>query len=248
MRTVPLALGDGGIDWTILESVVGDRTRLVILNTPSNPLGKVWTRDELDRFAGIVAGTRAVVVTDEIYEDLLYDGRIHVPPATHPDLFARTVTISGVSKAFSVTGWRLGWLCAPPDLAQSIGPVFDVMCVCAPRPLQQGAAVALRDLPESYYTNMRDGYERRRSILQSALETAGFQVQVPEGSYYMMADYTERYGELEPLEACFRLLDEVRVAAIPSTIFYAGESPPQLRFQFAVEDDILEEVARRMRG
>lgn len=247
VRTVPLDPASGDVDWEALGAALGPKTRVLVLNTPSNPLGRVWSAGEIDRLAGLLRDTDAVVVTDEIYEDLVYEGGRHVPPATHPKLHPRTVTISGVSKAFSVTGWRIGWLAAPKELSGAIGPVFDVMCVCAPRPLQKGAAVALRDLPASYYTELCRGYEHRRGVLAGALREAGFGLRVPDGAYYMLADYSARYGSLDPLDACFRLLDEYRVAAIPGTIFYAGAPPPVLRFQFAVQDGILEEAARRFR-
>jgi len=201
---------DGAVDWTALARAVNPRTRIVIVNTPSNPLGKVWAADELDRLARLLAGSEAVVVTDEIYEDLVYDGRRHLPPAGHPELHPRTVTVSGLSKSFAITGWRLGWLAAPRALADAIGPVFDVLCACAPAPLQRAAAAALRELPESYYT--------------------------------------ERYGAMPSRDACFRLLDELHLAAIPGELFYSDDAPPVLRFQFAVEDRVIDEVAARLRS
>jgi len=247
VRTVPLTLGEDGIDWSTLEQALNERTRLVVLNTPSNPLGKVWTAEELDRLSALLQGHPAYVVTDEIYEDLVYDGHRHVPPATRPGLHERTITVSGLSKAYSITGWRLGWLAAPQALSGAIGPVFDVLAVCAARPLQHAAARALRELPDSYYTDLCAGYARRRKVLCDALRSGGFRVQEPEGSYYVLADYTDRFGpNIAPEDACFRLLDEVGIAAIPSTIFYAKRTPPELRFQFAVEDEILDEVARRL--
>lgn len=247
VRSIPLSLGDGGIQWDKLEGALSDRTRLIVLNTPSNPLGKVWTTDELDRLAALLDTSPAYIVTDEIYEDLVYDGREHVPPATRPGLYERTITISGLSKAYSITGWRLGWLAAPKALSGAIGPVFDVLAVCASRPLQHAAAAALAELPETYYTELRDGYSVRRRLLCDALRSGGFQVREPEGSYYVMADYTDRWGaDTDPEDACFRLLDEARIAAIPATIFYAERPRPELRFQFAVEDTILEEVGRRL--
>lgn len=247
VSSIPLSLGDDGIQWDKLEAALSDRTRLIVLNTPSNPLGKVWTEAELDRLASLLEGSPAYVVTDEIYEDLVYDGRTHVPPATRPGLYERTVTISGLSKAYSITGWRLGWLAAPKALSGAIGPVFDVLAVCASRPLQHAAAAALEELPESYYTDLRDGYLVRRKLLCDALRSGGFRVAEPEGSYYVMADYTDRWGaDTDPEDACFRLLDEAHIAAIPATIFYADRPRPELRFQFAVENEILSEVARRL--
>jgi aminotransferase len=244
---IPTEPGNGAIDWERLAGAIGPRTRLVVVNTPSNPLGKVWRADELDRLADLLAGTDTIVMSDEIYEDLVYDGGEHVPPAARPGLHDRTVTVSGLSKAYSITGWRLGWLAAPRALASAIGPVFDVLCVCAPRPLQAAAATALAELPESFYRSARDAYLVRRDRLAGALRDAGLTPWVPSGAYYMMADFRERYGPIPTREACFRLLDEIHVATIPGEIFYSGESPPVVRFHFAVEEDLLEEVARRLR-
>jgi len=258
VRSVPLAVSNDvtntndttaglSIDWDALEEALSSRTKLLVLNTPSNPLGKVWTVAELDRVAKLLEDSPAYVVTDEIYEDLVYDGRAHVPPATRPGLYDRTITISGLSKAYSITGWRLGWLAAPKPISGAIGPVFDVLAVCATRPMQHAAATALRELPETYYTDLRDGYARRRALLCDALRAGGFRVREPEGSYYVMADYTDRWGpDVDPEDACFRLLDEAHIAAIPATIFYAGTPRPELRFQFAVENTILEDVAHRL--
>lgn len=248
VATVPLQMGASGIPWDRLERAITDKTKILVLNTPSNPLGRVWTEDELRRLASLLEGTAAYLVTDEIYEDLVYEGRRHVPPAAIPELYDRTITISGLSKAYSITGWRLGWLAAPAALSGAIGPVFDVLAVCAPRPLQAAAATAMRDLPGSYYRDLRDGYERRREILCDALDRSGFTAKRPEGAYYVLAGYTDRYGTIPPLQACEQLLDECRIAAIPSTIFYADSPPPELRFQFAVKDDVIEEVARRLQS
>jgi aminotransferase len=246
--TVACELASGELDWAALGRAVSERTRLVIVNTPSNPLGKVWRADELDRLARLLQPTGALVVSDEIYEDLTYDGRRHVPPASHPDLYPRTITISGVSKSFAVTGWRIGWLAAPRALRDAIGPVFDVLCACAPAPLQAAVACALGELDESYYSEMRDGFARRRERLVGALVDGGFVPHSPGGAYYVLADYTPRFGRIPSRDAAFRLIDELHVAAIPGEIFFASGAPSLVRFQFAVEDDVLDEVARRLRG
>jgi aminotransferase len=234
------------VNWDGLRAALGPRTRLLVLNTPANPGGFVWTREDLGRLADLLGPSDVAVVTDEIYEDLVYDGRIHQPPATIPGLTERTLTISGLSKTYSVTGWRLGWLAAPRDLAAAIGPVFDTLCVCAPRPLQEAAAEALRVLPESYYTGLRDAYQERRDHLARALRAGGLEPRVPDGAYYMLADYRDRFGEIPSREASLRLLDETHVAAVPGEIFHARGDPPLLRFHFAAETPVLDEVARRL--
>jgi aminotransferase len=235
-----------GVDWDGLRAALGPRVRAVVVNTPSNPVGRVWTASDLDRLAALLEGTRVAVITDEIYEDLVYDGARHLPPAGHPGLFDRTVTISGVSKSFSVTGWRLGWMAAPTATVRAIGPVFDVMAVCAPRPLQRAAAAALRELGEDYYEELRQDYAQRRKILAEGLRAAGMPPLVPDGAYYMFADTRPRYGNLTPEEACFRLLEEAHIASIPASLFYRGPPPPYLRFHFAAEADLLREAARRL--
>lgn len=249
VRAVGLDPATGAIDWAGLQAALGPRTKILLLNTPSNPSGKVWTADEIGRVAELLRGTGTVVVSDEIYEDLLYEGRTHFPPAAHPELYERTVTISGLSKSFSITGWRIGWIAAPPPLSRAIGPVFDTLCVCAARPLQKAAAVALRDLPESYFRDLCAGYEERRELLAEALRGGGFEPLVPAGAYYMLADYRGRYGEdLTPVDACFKLLDEAHLAAIPGTLFWEGAPRPVLRFQFAVPKTRIAEVGRRLRA
>jgi len=235
-------------DWEALARALSARTKLVVVNTPANPSGRVWRREDLSRLGTLLDGTDVRVVSDEIYEDLVYDGRVHVPPAAVPELYDRTITVSGLGKAYSITGWRLGWLAAPQPLAAAIGPVFDTLCVCAPRPLQEGAAAALEALPESYYGKQRDGYARRRDRLAEALRAGGFTPSVPAGAYYMLADYRERWGEIPTSQASFRLLDELHLAAIPGEIFHADASPTLLRFHFAVDEPVLDEVTRRLRS
>lgn len=247
VRTIRLEPPDYAVDFEELEAVISDRTRVIVINTPGNPSGKVWSADEIDRLAHVVEDTPATIVTDEIYEDLVYDGNTHVPPATHPGLFDRTVTISGASKCYSITGWRIGWLAAPSDLARAIGPVFDVMCVCAPRPLQAGVAAAMRELPSAYYRSLCSDYAKRRALLLGALEDGGFRVHAPQGAYYLLADYSARFGAITPTEASFRLLDEAHIAAIPGDIFFASDAPSTLRFQFAVDEPVITEVTRRLR-
>ncbi len=247
VRTIPLG-HDGAVPFDALKAVLGPKTKLVVVNTPSNPIGKVWSRGELETLSDLLASTPTMVVTDEIYEDLCFDGRRHVPPATIPGLFDRTVTISGLSKAYSITGWRLGWIAAPEVVTRAIGPVFDIMCVCAPRPFQHAAVEALRTLPEAWYGAQCEGYARRRSSLADALRTAGFVPRIPEGAYYMAADYSGVFGNMTPREACFALLDRFHIGAIPSDLFYADPAHAArfLRFQFAVEEPVLREVGRRM--
>jgi aminotransferase len=223
------------------------KTRAVVVNTPTNPTGKVWTRDELEALADDLKDTDAVVLTDEVYEYLTYDGRRHVSPASIDGLRDRTVTIGGFSKTFAITGWRIGYLAAPRPIVDTIGRVFDQMTVCAPRPLQRAVAHALRELPGRFYDDLRADYHRRRDRFCGALARAGFRFQPPEGAYYVLADYREALGDVEPIDAVRRLIDRARINAVPGHLFHARpDGVRTMRFHFAVADPVLDEVCARL--
>jgi aminotransferase len=226
---------------------IGRKTRAVVVNTPTNPTGKVWTREELETLADELKHTDAIVLTDEVYEYLTYDGRRHVSPACIDGLRDRTVTIGGFSKTFAITGWRIGYLAAPRSIVDTIGRVFDQMTVCAPRPLQRAVAQALRELPPAFYDDLRADYHRRRDRFCTALAKAGFRFQPPEGAYYVLADYREALGDVEPIDAVRRLIDRARINAVPGHLFHARpEGIRTMRFHFAVADPVLDEVCARL--
>src|SRR5207249_2867437 len=158
------------------------RTRAIVINTPNNPTGKVFSRDELEQVAALCRKWNVIAITDEIYEHILYDDAVHVPLASLDGMRERTVTISGASKTYSVTGWRIGWCLAPPALSAAIRKVHDFLTVGAPAPLQEAAAVAL-ELPDEYYAKLAHGYRERRDYLVPALEAAGFRTFRPRGAY-----------------------------------------------------------------
>jgi len=244
-----LAAGDFALDVDALRDALSPRTRAVVINTPANPTGKVFSRAELEAIAELLDGTEVVVLTDEVYEYMLYDGRAHVSPAAVPGLAERTLTLSSFSKTFSVTGWRIGYLAGPAETVNAIGIVADQMLVCAPRPLQRGVARALRELPTGFYEELRAGYERRRDRFCAALETAGFGVARPEGAYYALADYRRVLGNLEPYDAVRALIDRVGINAVPGDLFYADPAGVRsIRFHFAVDDEVLDETCRRLEG
>ena len=245
---VAVSLGAGGaLDAAAVARALGPRTRAVVVNTPANPSGKVFTRAELEALAAVLAPTGVTVLTDEVYEYLCYDGRRHVSPASVAALRDRTVTIGGFSKTFAITGWRIGYLAAGSRVVDTVGRVFDQMTVCAPRPLQRGVAQALRELPPPFYDALRDDYERRRDRLCAALQAAGFRFTPPEGAYYVLADHREALGDVEPAEAVRRLIDRVAINAVPGHLFHARpEGVRTVRFHFAVAPDVLDEVCRRL--
>ena len=245
-RFVRLREPDWSYDSGELERAFGNRTKAIVINTPGNPTGKVFTREELSHIAELCAKWGVVAVTDEIYEHILYDGARHVPPASLPGMRERTVTISGVSKTYSVTGWRIGWCLAPPALTNAIRKVHDFLTVGAPAPLQEAAAVALES-PPSYYEALADNYRKRRDYLLPALEAAGFQTFKPSGAYYVMTDISS-FGASDDVSFARSLVAGVGVAAVPGSSFYSDPSAgrERLRFHFARRRETLEAAARRL--
>jgi aminotransferase len=235
------------LDEDALEAAVTPRTRAVVLCTPSNPSGKMFSRDELSALARVAARHDLLVITDEIYEYIRYDGRPHVSPASIPGLSARTVTIMGLSKTFSITGWRLGYTFAPAELTRAISLVNDLYFVCAPTPLQLGAAAGFA-APASYFQELQSGYQRKRDVICAALRRGGLPPIVPQGAYYVLADCS-RLGFATSREAAMHVLETTRVASVAGSAFYRGaEGEKLLRFCFAKDDAVLEEACGRLAG
>lgn len=244
---VPMMPPDWAFNADALRRAVTPKTRAIVVCTPANPSGKVWSATELDALAALCEELDILAITDEIYEHILFEGAQHVPLATRAQARARTVTLSGFSKTFAVTGWRLGYLTAPAELARRITVTHDLLYVCAPTPLQH-AMVAGLAMPASYYTDLAAAYEKKRTILCDALADAGLTPYIPRGAYYVLADI-RRLGMKTSKEAAMALLERVGIASIPGTSFYrdpVGES--LVRFCFAKEDSVLEESARRLRA
>jgi aminotransferase len=242
---VPLRPGEP-LDLERLAAACSDRTRAIVINTPNNPAGRVLTRAELEGIAALCRRHDAWAVTDEIYEHIRYDGP-HIPIATLPEMWDRTITISGASKTFSVTGWRIGWIVAPSAVTEAIRKVHDFLTVGAPAPLQEGVAAALETLPPSYYTDMAEAYRRRRDLLVAALQGAGFRCLPPEGAYYVLSDFSG-LSDRSDTEFAHWLTREVGVAPVPGSSFF---SEPELgrnyvRFAFCKTDDLLREAAIRL--
>ena len=244
---VPLRPPDWAFDPEALQRAISPRTRGVVVCTPANPSGKVWTTDELDALAHLCDAHDLLAVTDEIYEHIVFDGAKHVPLASRGAARDRTVTLSGFSKTFSVTGWRLGYLTAAPELARRITVAHDLLYVCAPTPLQHSMVAGLA-MPESYFRNLASDYDHKRKILCDALEDAGLQPYRPRGAYYVLADI-RRLGLPSAKAAAMHILEKCRIASIPGTSFYADPIGETLcRFCFAKDNDVLEEAARRLRA
>jgi len=244
---VPLRPPSWTFDPDELRRAFSHRTRAIILNTPHNPTGHVFSEEELRWIAELCQRYGAYAITDEIYEHIVYDGRRHIPIATLPGMWERTVTISGMSKSYAVTGWRIGWCIAPEDLTEAIRKVHDFLTVGAPAPLQEAGAVAL-EFPMAYYEQLRADYDRRRRLLVGALEELGFEVWWPQGAYYVMADF-RAFGAEEDTAFAMRLVREIGVAVVPGSSFYAhperGRS--QVRFAFCKREETLREAVARLR-
>ncbi len=245
-RYVALREPDFVIDRDELEAAFGPRTKAVVINTPHNPSGKVFSRSELELIAELCHRHDALAITDEIYEHIIYDGARHLSIASLPGMAERTVTISGLSKTYSITGWRLAYTVASERLTAAIRKVHDFLTVGAPHPLQEAGAVALR-LPESFYADLQAMYQRKRSALLAALKAAGLRCWMPQGAYYIMADIGE-LGFSDDVAAADFFLDKVGVAAVPGSSFYhrAELGHRMIRFTFSKGDETLAAAASRL--
>jgi aminotransferase len=248
---VPLTGPEFALDVDRLRAAITPRTRAIILNSPSNPSGKVFSRSELEALAEVAIEHDLFVFTDEMYEYFLYDGAKHISIATLPGMAERTITISGFSKTFSVTGWRLGYLAASERWLPAIGYFHDLLYVCAPSPLQYGAAAGLLQLPQGFYDELTVEYQAKRDLICSALTRAGLTPSIPTGAYYVLAD-AARIPGTDAKQKARRLLADAGIAAVAGSAFFAadtaGANPGEnlLRFCFAKKNEELAEACRRL--
>jgi aspartate/methionine/tyrosine aminotransferase len=244
-RYVTLHEPDWSIDPDELRAAFGPRTRGIVVNSPHNPTGKVFTRAELEMIADLCLEFDAIAFTDDIYEHIVFDGE-HIPLATLPGMAARTVSIHSMSKSYSVTGWRIGWTIAPADLSVGIRRVHDFLTVGAAAPLQAAAVVAL-NFPDSYYDDLVAGYRERRDALLPSLRAAGFRVHEPAGAYYVMTDIRDLTDE-DDVAFAMRLIDDPGVAAVPGSSFFSRPElgRTKLRFAFPKRLETLTAAAERL--
>jgi len=247
LRPPVTANGEWGFDERELRAAFHHQTKAVILNTPNNPTGKVFTRRELELIRDLCVEFNVLAITDEIYEHILYDGTQHISMASLEGMSERTVTINGLSKSYSVTGWRVGWAVGPPAITNAIRKVHDFLTVGAPAPLQEAGAAAL-GLPRAYYENLANGYCARRDRLIPALEEAGFRCFRPRGAYYVMTDISA-FGFDDDVAFTKYLVKEIGVAAVPGSSFYNDprDGAKQVRFAFCKKDATLDEAGQRLR-
>ena len=229
-----------------LRNAFSRNTKAIVLNTPSNPIGKVFTHEELEEIAALCCEFDSLAVTDEIYEHMIYDERPHISIGSLPEMRDRTITVSGLSKTYSMTGWRLGYVIAPEYLANGIRKMHDFLTVGAPHPLQQAGVVALQ-LGQEYYRELVKKYDDNRKLFSALLRKAGFQCYIPEGAYYIMTDISN-FGFADDTEFAHWLVKEIGVGGVPGSSFYSRPElgKTKLRFMFSKDETTLREAADRL--
>lgn len=247
-RYVKMHLPDLKFTVEDLESAVTSRTKGIMVCSPANPSGKVYSKSELETIADFAIRHDLFIFTDEIYEYFIYDGMPHISPGSLPAIADRTITISGYSKTFSITGWRIGYSVCRKEWADMIGYVNDLVYVCAPAPLQIGVAVGIEDLSHTYYDELCDEFKRKRDKICAALLHAGLSPIIPQGAYYVLADASGLPGKDSKAKA-MHLLDKTGVASVPGKAFYHDDGGENLlRFCFAKTDEVLEEACKRIKS
>jgi aminotransferase len=245
---VPLAEPDFSLDTDALNAAITPRTRAILLNTPANPSGKVFSRAELEAVAAAVQEHDLFLITDEIYEYFVYDGQRHIAPATLDGMKDRTIVLSGFSKTFSVTGWRLGYVCASAHWLGAISYFHDLTYVCAPSALQHGAAAGLEELAPGFYAQLAADHELKRARMVSTLRDAGLEPSVPAGAYYVLANSSRLAGKTAG-ERARNLLAATGVASVAGSAFFRpGGGNDLLRFCFAKKDHELDDACARLRS
>ena len=250
VEAVPVTVKMRAPDWTFspaeVERSITPSTKAIIVNSPGNPSGKVFSRQELENIAAIAQQYDLLVFTDEIYEYFLYDGLTHVSLATLPGMADRTITVGGYSKTFSITGWRIGYSVAAAPWAQVIGAMNDLLYVCAPTPLQAGVAVGIQELPDLFYRELARDYQQKRDRFCQALLNAGLTPSVPQGAYYVLADVSRLPGSTGKERAMF-LLETIGLAGVPGEAFFSGPDGRQfIRFSYAKIDSDINDACRRL--
>lgn len=245
---VPLAEPEWSLDADALKAAITPRTRAILLNTPANPSGKIFTRAETEAVAALAIEHDLFLITDEIYEYFVYDGAEHISPATLPGMRERTIVLSGFSKTFSVTGWRLGYATADARWMPTMAHFHDLTYVCAPAPFQHGAAAGLEQLPPAFYKQLAADHRQKRERLLDALKAAGMEAAVPPGAYYILARAARLPGKTAA-EKARHLLAATGVAAVAGSAFFRpGRGEDLLRFCFAKQDAELDQACRRLRN
>jgi aminotransferase len=244
---VPLRGNGFQFDPDELRRAVNEKTKFMLVNTPGNPTGKVLSKDELETIAGILEPYRALLVTDEIYEYMVFDGARHISPASLPSLRDRTITMGGYSKTFSITGWRIGYCVVPAAIAPEMASVLDAIYVCAPAPLQEAVAQGINHFGDDFYEELCAKYKHKRDLFAAGLTEIGLEPVVPNGAYYMICRFDKLFPGLTSWEFVRRMIASSGVGGVPSDDFVRDSSvAPWVRFCLAVDDSVLETALERL--
>jgi aminotransferase len=247
-KYLPLIPSSWSIDYERLESLITPKTKAIIVNTPTNPSGKVFSKEELLRLGRMAKKHNIYIITDEIYEYFLYDDAVHISPASIPEIRDTVITISGYSKTFSITGWRIGYIVCPKELSQTIGFVHDLIYVCAPAPLQMGVCEGIEKLNDGFYLDLKKMYQKKRDMMCEALEKSGLVPIIPKGAYYVLADVSKIPG-VTSKEKMMNFLKKTKIAAVPGEAFYHNNTGNGIaRFCFAKRDNVLSEAANILKS
>jgi aspartate/methionine/tyrosine aminotransferase len=235
------------VDLDELRSLFSPKTKAIVLNNPHNPTGRVFTDDELAAIAALCVEYDAIAITDEVYEEMVYDGR-HLRLATYDGMWERTLTLSSIGKTFSLTGWKVGWGIAPPALTAGLRAAHQFLTFTTPTPVQHGAAAAMA-APSDFYDSLRSGYLKKRDLLADGLGRAGFEVFLPQGTYFMMAGF-DGFGFADDRSFCRHMVETARVVAIPPSVFYhrPEDGASLVRFAFCKDEQVLTEALDRLSG
>lgn len=235
------------IDFDELEKSITKNTKAIILNTPTNPSGKVFSKNEIYEICRIAKEKKIYLITDEIYEYFLYDDEKHISPGSFTEFEDTVITIGGYSKTFSITGWRIGYIACNKNIKEVIGFVHDLMYVCAPAPLQSGVNAGIKLLTDEFYLDLKTAYSKKREIICSALEATGLEPIIPKGAYYVLADISKVKGNSSKEKAMY-ILEKTGVACVPGEAFYSTAAGTNIaRFCFAKRDHILIEASERLK-
>lgn len=244
---LPLSAPDLDLDFNAIKAAITPRTKFILVNTPGNPTGKVWTAPELERLGQALEGTECLIVTDEIYEYMAFDGRTHVSAASIPELRPRTITMGGYSKTFSITGWRIGYLVAPRPLAEPMTSFLDAVYVCPPAPLQQAVADGIDHFSPAFYADLCAKYQSKRDHFIEGLKSVGMTPESPQGAYYLLSSYENLSPDMDSVAFARRMIDASGVGAVPSSDFVRDfRAAPWIRFCLANEDSVLEDALERL--
>ncbi|MCB0345021.1 MAG: pyridoxal phosphate-dependent aminotransferase [Bdellovibrionales bacterium] len=249
VKLVHLSGPDYLIDPEALNNACSERTKFILINTPANPTGKVFSKEELELIAQTAERCNALIVTDEIYEYMVFGGRKHISPASLPQLADRTITIGGYSKTFAITGWRIGYLVLPPELATKAASLLDSIYVCAPAPLQEAVARGVVEFDDGFYEELCAEYRHKRDLFCEGLVSVGLKPLIPQGSYYVVADFADKFRQYDSKSFVDMMIERARVGAVPSTDFVENSRQEQwVRFCVSVADSILEQAVENLQA